>query len=494
MIIRYYIVLFFPFVALSQPVRVPEKEALLQGSFIDGAMAQNLEQYDKAETIYLSVLQKDAKNATANYELARVYGALKKNDKALQNAKNAVDLDKTNTWYKLLYADILSSLGKHKEAAELYEALVKLDPENEYYYYEWAESLGAAGNKEKAIKAFDQLEKKIGIDEDISRQKHVLYVELKDMKKAEKELEKLVYHYPENTDFLHLLAGFYKQINEKDKENATYKRILSIAPSDGKANLALAANNKSDNKDADYLNSLKTIFNNKDIALDVKVKELIPFANKVANTNDRPTADAAIELVKILEQTHPSEAKVYAIYGDFLFHSGRANDALEKYQKTVKLNANVYTVWEQIFLIEHDKKDFDALLESTNAALELFPNQANVFYYNALANMSKNKNTEAISSLEQTILMAGKNNHLRFEALHRLGKVYFSSEQFDSAKTNWLKALPIGGENDAVLLEELGDVYSKTNDAENAILYWQKAKIKGSKSSTLEKKIADRKF
>jgi tetratricopeptide (TPR) repeat protein len=485
----------FPLFIQAQPLKFSEKEVRLQGAFIDGAMFQSLEKYEKAEEIYLGVIEKDPKNATANYELARVYGAQKKYEKALLNAKNAVNLDKTNTWYKLLYAEILGNFGKHKEAAELYEALVKIEPTNEYYYYEWAESLGASGNKEKAIKAFEQLEKKTGVDEDICRQKHVLFLELGDNKKAEKELEKLVYNFPENTDFLHLLAGFYKQIGDKEKEVATYKRVLSVSPSDGKASLALAALSKSgNNKEADYLAALKPIFSNKEIALDVKIKELIPFATKVANTNDRTTADACLELVKTLSEIHPEEAKVFAIYGDFLYHSGRPKEALVEYKKTVKLNANVYTVWEQIFQIENEQKDFDALLKSTETALELFPNQANVFYFNGLANLEKQKVNDAISSLEQAKMMAGKNNRLKLDVLFLLGKSNYSAKKYDVAKENLLQTLNIGGENNAGILDLLGNAYFQTNDTENAVAAWQKAKIKGSKSPVLDKKIADRKI
>jgi tetratricopeptide (TPR) repeat protein len=485
----------FTFFVQAQPLKFSEKEVQLQGAFIDGAMFQSLEKYEKAEQIYLDVIEKDAKNATANYELARVYGAQKKHEKALVNAKNAVNLDKTNTWYKLLYAEILGNFGKHKEAAELYEALVKIEPNNEYYYYEWAESLGASGNKEKAIKAFEQLEKKIGVDEDISRQKHILFLELGDNKKAEKELEKLVYHFPENTDFLHLLAGFYKQIGDKEKELATYKRVLNISPSDGKASLALATGNKSgNNKEADYLAALKPIFSNKEIALDVKIKELIPFATKVANTNDRNTADACLELVKILVGINPEEAKVFAIYGDFLYHSGRVAESLVQYKKTVKLNANVYTVWEQIFQIENEQKDFDALLMSTNTALELFPNQANVFYFNGLANLEKQKTSDAVNSLEQAAIMVGKNNRLKLEVFFLLGKANYSLKKYDITKENLTKTLSIGGENNAAILDLLGNAYFQTNDVENAVAAWQKAKIKGSKSPVLDKKIADRKI
>jgi tetratricopeptide (TPR) repeat protein len=493
--IKFFALMFvFPVFSQAQPIKISEKEVKLQGQFIDGAMAQSLEKFEKAEQIYSDILQIDAKNATANYELARVYGATKKHDKALQSAKNAVDLDKNNPWYKLLYADILRFFSKHKEAAAIYESLVKAEPNNEYYYFEWAESLGAADNKEKAVKAFDQLEKKIGVNEDISRQKHVLFLEMGENKKAEKELEKLVYHFPENTDYLHLLAGFYKQIGDKEKEMNAYKRLLSISPSDGKANVALAALTKSSGSENEYLNSLKNIFNNKEIALDVKVKELIPYATKVAATNDKKLADAAIELINILTVIHPDEAKVYAIYGDFLYHSSRPKEALEQYKKTVKLNSNVYTVWEQIFQIQGEQKDFEGLAKSTETALDLFPNQANVFYFNGLANFNLQKYDYAISGFEQAVLMSGKNMRLKYDALYQLGNSNFKLKKYDIAKSHLLKTLPNGGENDARLLELLGDVYILSGDAENAVSTWQKAKIKGSKSTNLDKKIAEKKF
>jgi tetratricopeptide (TPR) repeat protein len=497
-VMKYIVVIIVSFftisLAVAQPKKISEKEALLQGAFIDAAMWQNLEKYEKAEKIYADILDKDAKNATANYELARLYGATKRHEKALQNAKIAVDNDKENTWYKLLYAEILGYLGKFKESATIYESLTKIEPNNEYYYFVWAESLGASGNKEKAVKAFDQLEKKIGVDEDVIRQKHVLYLELGETRKAEKELEKLVYNFPENTDYLHLLAGFYKQIGDREKEANTYRRILSISASDAKANLALAAFVKNSGNKNDYFNSLKPIFSNKEIPLDNKVKELIPYANKVAGNNDLQLANDAIELVKILEAVHPNEAKVYAIYGDLLYHSKRSEEALKMYEKTLSISGNVYSVWEQTFFLLEEKKDYDGLLKKTEAALEIFPNQANVYYYNGIANSGKGKYADAVSSFDQVALMSSKNARMLLSALYQSGKNNFANKNYDIAQQKLLKALPIGGEQDAAVLELLGDVYSKNNQLAEAINYWKQAKTKGSKSTTLDRKIAEQKW
>jgi tetratricopeptide (TPR) repeat protein len=471
-----------------------EAEVNQQGKMIDASWAFVAGQYEKAEKQYKDILDKNPKNAAVYYELARTYCALKDYDKAMQNAKQAADLDKKNTWYKQLLGEIFQNLGKFKDAAIAYEALTKLEPQNEFYYFEWAECLALNGDKEKAIKAFDILEKKVGFSENINRQKHVLYLDIGDTKKAEKEIQKMIDHDPTNLDFYYLLAGFFKQIGDKDKEKGVYQRIMSIAPNDTKANVALVSMSKSQSSDNDYLANLKNIFQNKGIGLDAKIKELIPYANKVAEKNDIALANTAIELVKILETVHPDEAKVYAIYGDFLYHSDRKKEALEKYQKTVKLNGSIFTVWEQIFDIQETTQDYDGLLKNTETALDFFPNQASVYYYQGLAQYGKKMFTEAAAAFDQTIIMSGKNNRVKVNALTGLAKTQIKQNKIDAAKATLLKAQPLGAENSPEWLETSGDVSALSSDLQTAISFWQKAKEKGSKSFNLDKKINEKKY
>ncbi len=478
----------------AQPGSMTESEVNQQGKMIDASWAFVAGQYEKAEKQYKEILDKSPKNAAVYYELARTYCALKDYDKAMQHAKQASDLDKKNSWYKQLLAEIFQNLGKFKEAAEIYEALTKLEPQNEFFYFEWAECLALNGSKEKAIKAFDLLEKRTGFDEDINRQKHILYLELGDVKKAEKEIQKMIDHDPTNLDFYYLLAGFFKQTNEKEKEKAVYQRIIGIAPNDTKANIALAPMNKDPNNENEFLAYLKILFQNKDIALDAKIKQLIPYANKVASVNDVALANSAIELVNILDAVHPEEAKVFSIYGDFLYHSNRKKEALEKYQKTVKLNGSVFSVWEQIFDIQLNLQDFDGLLKTTEAALDYFPNQGNVYYYQGLAQVGKQKYDDAIAAFEQTALMGGKNNSLKINALTNLAKVQLKQKKTDAAKATLLKAQPFGAENYSEWLEISGDAAAISADLDAALVFWQKAKEKGAKSSNLDKKISEKKY
>ena len=489
--------LFFAFlyvVVNAQPGSTTESEVKEQAKMIDASLAFVSTQYEKAEKLYLEILDKNPRNDAARYELARTYCALKNYDKALQNAKLAGELDKKNSWYGQLLGDIYKSSGKFQEAASIFESLTRLEPSNEQFYFDWAECLSLSGEKIKAVKAFEQLEKRSGFDEHISRQKHVLYLELGDQKKAEKEIQKMINNEPDNIEFYHLLAGYYRQIGDKNSEQATYQRILSVAPNDSKANLAIAAQSKSSQSDTDYLSSLRTLFQNKEIALDAKIKELIPYVAKIADKSDTLLAAKAIELVQILDQVHPNEAKVYSIYGDLLYYSDKKDEALTQYQKTIKLNGAVFPVWEQIFEILRLKRDFDGLLNSAEKALDYFPNQAAIYYYQGTAYFEKQKYAEACTAFEQSIVMSGKNTFNKVNALVELSKAQMKLSKMELARSNLMKAQSLGGENSAEWLETFGDFSARNNDLETALTYWIKAKEKGSKSATLDKKISEKKL
>ena len=480
--------------ASAQPGSTTEFEVSQQAKLIDASLAFVSTQYEKAEKLYLEILEKNPRNDAARYELARTYCALKNFDKALQNAKLAGEIDKKNAWYGQLLGDIYRSSGKFQEAAVIFESLTKLEPYNQQFYFDWAECLALSGEKTKAVKAFEQLEKRSGYDEHICRQKHVLYLELGDQKKAEKEIRKMIDNEPDNIEFYHLLAGYYRQIGDKNAEIGTYQRILSIAPNDAKANLALAGQSKSSQSDADYLNSLKTLFLNKDIQLDAKIKELIPYVTKVADKADVQLANNTIELVKILEQVHPNEAKVHSIYGDLLFYSNKKEEALAQYLKTIKLNGAIFPVWEQIFEILKEKKDFDALLLNTEKALDYFPNQAAIYFFQGTAYLEKQKFSEAAAAFDQSVVISGKNNFNKVNALVGLSKTQMKQSKLEPAKANLLKAQALGAENSGDWLEASGDWSARNGDVENALSYWKKAKEKGCKSETLDKKILEKKL
>jgi tetratricopeptide (TPR) repeat protein len=444
------LLLFSGFAAAAQPGSTTEAAVNLEATFIDGNREKLLGNWDKAVAKFQEVLEKDPQNDAAAYELARVYEALKETDKALASAKNAVEWNPANDWYKIYLAELYQKNNKDKAAAALYEQMVKSNPFSEDYYFKWAYYLVRAGEPQQAIKVYDILEKKIGINEETTRHKHTLYLGMGDYKKAGKELEALIEAFPQKTACRHLLATFYEQVDETGKAKDVYKEILRLDPDDARANIALAGEAKGGD-DIRFLNSLKPVFENPGVEIDVKIKEILPYVTMLAEQGDKSLGTTLLGLTSILERVHPGDAKTWSVLGDVLYYSGEPGKALEKYKKCLDLNDNVWPVWEQVLNIYAGQKDYAQLIAFSEKALDIFPNQAPAHYFNGLGYNETGKYEDALASFQQALMMSSKNPPLRYDILNETGKAYFHLKQYSRSDEAFEEALKINASDPLVL-------------------------------------------
>lgn len=418
-----------------------EEEVNTQKVFIEASREKILGNYENAVVLYKEVLKRDKENHAAAYELARMYDVLDKDEKAEKAIKMAITFDKSNEWYQMFLADIFQKQKEEKKAADVYKKLVKQEPNNEYYYRKWAYYLVRAKEPTQAIKVYDQLESRFGLTEETIGKKHSLYLGLGKQKKATLELKKLTKAFPKNIEYKHMLASHYQRIGNKNNAKKVLEEIIKLNPDDAQANLAMANASKGSNNELGHLASLKPIFQQADVDIDLKIKEMIPHIQKVAQTGNVQLADAAIELAKILTEVHPDEAKSFSVYGDLLNHSERPKEALEKYMRTLELDPSVFTVWEQVMYLNYELRDFDALLKSSNDALDVFPNKAKAYYLNGIANSEKGNHADAVDVFQQALMMSAKNKRMQADIHGRLGEVYHNMKKYKNSDKSFQKAL-----------------------------------------------------
>jgi tetratricopeptide (TPR) repeat protein len=493
-----YLIPFFLLAALSlgaqgsDLLEMTESEAKIEEVFIDGNREKLLGNWERAVVKFKEVLEKDPKNDAASYELARVYEALKDTDKAVVAARNAVEWNPANPWYKYYLADLYQKTDKDKEAAELYAQLVKMDFRNEGYYFKWAYYLVRAGQPADAIKVYDQLEKLIGINEETTRHKQTLYLGMGNYKKAGKEIQDLIDRFPENIEYRHMLATFYTQTGDKGMATATYQEILKLEPNNARAKIALAEDNKGSD-DIKYLNALRTVFQDPGTDIDTKIKEIIPYVTRLAETGDKNLGNSLLALTSLLETVHPNSAKSHSVLGDVLFYNGQTDRALEQYKKCLELDHNVWAVWEQVLFIYSDKKDYQNLVKTSEDALDLFPNQATAHYFNGVGYNGLRKPNEALPSFQQALIMSTKNPPLRFNVLRETAESYYQLKKYPQAENSLNEALKLNAKDPATL-ERLGDVQYQVGKTNEALLLWQKAMEYGGKSELLQRKVLEGKL
>lgn len=432
--------------------QVSEEEVNTQKIFIDATKERVLGNYENAATLFKEVLKRDQNNDAAAYELARIYDFLDNKDKAMQSIKMAIAISPNNQWYQMFLGGLYEDNGQLKEAVKLYSSLLKEYPRDAFFYEKLAYIHVKAQDPEKAIKVLNNMEESFGVHEEISTRKHRIYLGMGDQKKAANEIENLIRYAPSNTDYYHMLAAFYEQMNNQKEAKKVYQRILKVDPADVKASIALAGNDKVNANDVSYLTELKPLFEKEDINIDLKIKELYPYIDLVANGAASPELiEATVELAELLETTHPREAKSYAALGDLLYYSGDRARALSKYEKAIEINKSIFPVWEQVMYIHLEQEKFTELLTVSEDALDRFPNQPMGYYFNGLALGQADKHRDAVNSFRQALLMSRKNPALQIDIHNHLATEYFQLGKFEKAYQSFDEALKINPNDPMVL-------------------------------------------
>ena len=469
-------------------VIVPEAEVKRQSAFLEAEKERLLAHYDKAIERYEKFLYDNPEVDAAWYGLSRSFASKEDYVKALEAIEKAVAKAPDNQWYQMFQADLFGKTGRLKDAIVVYESLTKRWPKNADFFQQLAYLYVLNKDPKAGLNALDQLEQITGLTEETADKKHIIYVGLGDDKKAAAELQRLADAYPRKPEYRHRLARFYETMGDQANARRVYEEILRRNPDDSVAQLALLGKNKN-NSDAAYLSALKPLFSDPNTPIDSKIKELLPFFEKMGKSQDPALAQNLLELGAILEKTHADDAKAWSVSGDLLYYSNRPTEALEKYRQCIRLSPRVFTVWDNTLTILAEQKNFDEMLRFAEQAIDAFPNQPKAyFYYGAAANL-KGQYDDAINQLEQALLMVGNNTSLRLDLTDQIGLSLLGKKEFASAIARYEQALPKGGEQHPGILEHYGDALSLNGQHDRAIEQWKKANALR-KSAVLEQKIS----
>ncbi|MFZ4741690.1 MAG: tetratricopeptide repeat protein, partial [Bacteroidales bacterium] len=250
---------------------------LIDGIFIDANKERLQGNYQNALDLFAVVLNKDPKNSASLYEIARIYQVQKKTSEAIQYAKKATEFDKNNIWFQLLLADLYSSNQQYKEATAIWANIVKNNPDKIESYYDWANAYIFEKKLDEAIKIYDQIEKKIGITEEVSLQKQKLYLTMDKFSKAVEEIEKLSAQSPNDIRYYAMLAELHNKKKMYDKALIYYNKILEKDPNDKFIHISLAGYYREIGQKEKSYQELKKGIGNSNLDIDTKIQILLSY-------------------------------------------------------------------------------------------------------------------------------------------------------------------------------------------------------------------------
>lgn len=507
-----YLVFFFLTLPLAaQPGTQTEISIQREADYIAAKREALLGKTDKAIELFKGLVEVEPDNDALQFELGRLQYANGDTDAAIDALKKAYD-KRPSEVYAAFLAELFQASGRHAEGAELYAGLIKRNPGAEEFYLERAAFLVRAQDIKGAVEVYNQLEKRIGINAELTRLKHSLYLGQGDTKRAEKELLNLIAAQPNQLSHRHLLAGFYVSQDDKAKARKTYEEILRLEPADVRAQLALQDVRTEGPATAGNDDELLRLLGRTDVDIDLKIGKILPLVQQLARTQDAVQGQRAMALAAELRRVHPDEAKAAAIQGDLYFHTGQLAKAAEAYRTTLELDDTVYPVWEQLLGTLYLSNQITELRRYAEDALDVYPNRPAIYVNYALGEALRADFDAANGLLEQARLMVGGQPEAaaQFDAI---GAAFAALQNgggnadaqrlpggqdgplgfliANGSNASQLKAKDAPENTNALFLEYLGDALKKSGDKAGAKAAYQRAKAAGSKSPTLRRKMLE---
>ena len=418
-------------------------------AFFNGLRQKALGNLESAAEDFLKCIKLDGSKAAPMYELAMIYYGFSQYSDALFFIQSACEIEQENIWYQQLLADAYISNQKYKAAIITYKKLLKEQPGNEEWHFQLASAYLLDNQLRKAIEVYNDMEQYIGVDEMLIMQKHRIYLDLKDKRGAKSELEKWILSEPKNPKPYGLIAEMYLLEGNQEKAIETLERILEIAPKNGKAHLTLSDLYRNNGEEEKAFKSLKIAFASSGLSIDSKMRILITYYD--ISQIDSTLKKDAFDLVEILKESHPNDAKPQTIAGDYYYREGNLQAAKEAFETALQFDQSRFPIWQQLLIICFDLKEYELVVSHAQKAMELFPSQPISYLLSGMAYIQTKFYDTAITVLNTGKIMVFGNNELLAQFYSSLGDAYHAQKNHKMSDESYDKSLELSPLNTYVL-------------------------------------------
>lgn len=417
---------------------------LAEEALIEGMKFFVLEEFDKAIKNFEESLEIDPNNAAAYFQIARAQRREEKPELALKAAEKALERDAENPYYYTFLANLQQESGAINEAVETYERLLKEVEQKPEYYEELAILHMQRGDYDEAIRTYDTVEKKYGESIELMRRRQLIYLQQDKLNKAIAEGEKIMERFPDRAAYAIQQAEILLQANRKDEASALLNELLEREPGLPEAHLLMAQIYQEEGKAEAQHESLRRAFSSPDLDLNAKLEILMRYYQGMRR--DPRYQQVGIELSRLTIKAHPKTAKAHSVLGDFLLAGGNFTEARDSYLSALERDGNNYDLWERVIQLDMNESDYAGAAQHANKALELFPNQAMLWFYAGSAHYLEKSYKEAEFSLQQGLMLAAEDG-LKSQISSQLGDVYNALQEYKKSDAAYEDALKFDPDN-----------------------------------------------
>lgn len=418
-----------------------------------------LEDYAKALVYFQRVAELNPTNATVHYKIAEILAKGTKDEdmqKASQSIEVALKYEKKNKYFYLLASNIYASLGDFEKATDALETMMKEVKGTDEYLFELAALYLYDKKEDAALKIYNRAEDIMGVNEVSSLQKQRIYLDRGKVAEAIAEGEKLLQAFPDEEKYALGFAETLAGNGQRSKAIQLVENFIGDHPEAGNSKMILAGLYKDEGQEEKSRNYVLQVFDDPQVDISSKVLMMSTYNTTLSQNRTRKRSDPALEkfvlgLFEKLESNYPNESNVHLVGGDLYMTLEKDEEAKREYLKTVRSGTASFEAWQNLLYLETQSDQIDSLIAHSEEALEMFPNQAMIYYFNGFGHLRKRHYKEAAYSLEQSKRLSATNPTFISELNGMLGDCYNGSKEYAKSDQAYEEALKFNPNNDLVL-------------------------------------------
>ena len=429
------------------PQLSPAEKQKFDYYYYEGLRLRDEHEYDKALESFLLCYKIDSLSAGINSDIGLLYALIGLVNESTLHLKKALALQPQNWWYNVRLINLLAEQKKYGEAVDLTVALQKHFPYKEDVYYMQAAFYTQLRQFEKAISAYDQMEKIVGINEELSFEKFRLYVRAGKFKKGIAEIDRLIEKYPAETRYKVLRGDIYMQQKQADMALAIYEQVLAEDPKNPHVYVSFSEYYKFVNQPEKALDMIVSALKNEQLDIDTKMEILEKHIENLLT--DKKKIDETEDLFKLLIEHYPLEEQVHTYYAIFLQYQERKEEMMDELKAIIYINPQNDKAWFQLIQNYFTDGNYEQAVETATKAIENNPQTEGFYFYKSLVqNLLKDPEGALETSLAGLALFENEkesNRALQSDFYSQIGDIYYNlneKEKAFEAYENALKANP----------------------------------------------------
>jgi tetratricopeptide (TPR) repeat protein len=417
--------------------------------FYSAINAKTVDQYSSSYDYLKYCMRIDSTNSNVLFELGNFYKSIQDKDQAYNHYQKAVQYDPDNYYYNMALAGTLLERQDFGKGADIYQKLINQNPTKIELYMYLSEAYRLDGNFPKSIEALNDLERTMGMNENITIQKFKLYSALNDKRKAYAEVQKYIDKNPNDIRYYVLLGNLYMQDGKTKEAYVAFSKAKAIDPENSSLISSLANYYEiTENKVAAEQELRTALFSNK-LDADTKIEILTQYIGLLQQ--NKQDVEKANSLMDSLMIEYPQESKFNLLYGNLLMLEEKKKEANFQFRIFAESNPTNPLGWEQL-LQSTDIDSIDAIIDVCQSAINYLPEQPLFYFYLSIGEYQKKEYEQALKTLNKGIVYVNEENpRLLSEFYSQSGNLYYEMKKKDSAFIEYDKALKYNPQNLGVL-------------------------------------------